>query len=157
MNELPAVSVIVPTHNRPKLLRDALASVEQQTYKGPIEIVIADDASSPPVTIPPSRFDIRIVRNSVARGGAAAKNLGIHAAQGDYLIFLDDDDLLHPGYIEDAISTLQAHPEIKTLYYACPVVWRARYVGADAPRSKRFCYLAANPTYRDPTRLVPFY
>ncbi|MFN3919405.1 MAG: glycosyltransferase family 2 protein [Methylohalobius sp.] len=116
---LPLVSVVLPTHNRRELLAEAIASLEQQSYSGPIEILIADDASSPPVTpssLPACRLPIRIVRHSTPKGGAAAKNLGIRAARGEYLVFLDDDDLLAPGYVEDALTSLRLHPEIKTLF-----------------------------------------
>lgn len=115
----PSVSVILPTHNRPQLLAEALSSIDRQTYPGPIEIIVADDGSSPPVTessLPPSRFLIRIVRHPTPRGGAAAKNLGIQAACSDYLAFLDDDDLLSPGYIEDGIAALTQHPKVKILF-----------------------------------------
>ncbi|GAB6066964.1 hypothetical protein JCM13664_02820 [Methylothermus subterraneus] len=116
---LPTVSIILPTHNRPDLLAQAIASLDRQSYPGPGEILIADDASSPPVTassLPPCRFAVRIVRSPTPQGGAAAKNLGVQAACGDYLVFLDDDDLLSPGYIEDALAALQTYPNIKTLF-----------------------------------------
>lgn len=116
---LPLVSVVLPTHNRRELLAEAIASIDHQSYSGPIEILIADDASSPPVThssLPACRFPIRIVNHSIPKGGAAAKNLGIQSARGEYLVFLDDDDLLAPGYVEDALTILHLHPEIKTLF-----------------------------------------
>lgn len=115
---LPLVSVVIPTHNRRKLLAEAVASIDEQSYSGPIEILIADDASSPPVTpssLPACRFPIRIVNHPTPKGGAAAKNLGVRAARGEYLVFLDDD-LLASGYVEDAIAALRMHHEIKTLF-----------------------------------------
>lgn len=116
---LPLVSVVIPTHNRRGLLAEAVASIDEQSYSGPIEILIADDASSPPVTpssLPACRFPIRIVNYPTPKGGAAAKNLSVRAARGEYLVFLDDDDLLASGYVEDAIAALRMYPEIKTLF-----------------------------------------
>ncbi len=116
---LPLVSIVIPTHNRHELLAEALASCDRQSYSGPIEILIADDASSPPITpssLPVCRFPIYIVHHSTPKGGAAAKNLGVQAARGKYLVFLDDDDLLAPGYVEDALTALRMHPEITTLF-----------------------------------------
>lgn len=113
------VSVVIPTRNRPQLLAEAITSIDQQSYSGSIEILVADDASSPAVAhaaLPVCRFPIHIVKHPVPKGGAATKNLGVRTARGEYLVFLDDDDLLAPGYIEDALTILHLHPEIKTLF-----------------------------------------
>ena len=71
------VSVIIPTHNRPELLQEALSSVLEQTVR-PAEIIIVDDASDPPVSLPPSRdgVTLRLLRHEQLRGGAASKSAG---------------------------------------------------------------------------------
>jgi glycosyltransferase involved in cell wall biosynthesis len=117
----PLVSVVIPTHNRPDLLTEAILSLDRQTYPGPIEVIIADDASSLPITsrqLPTCRFETHIVRNTCPQGGAAAKNLGAGAARGEYLAFLDDDDLLSPGYVEDAIAALRNCETLKICFMA---------------------------------------
>jgi len=116
---MPAVSLILPTCNRPKLLAEAIDSINTQTYSGTMEVIIADDGSLSPVTLnalPSCKFEIQILRNTASKGGAAAKNLGVNAAQGEFLLFLDDDDLLSPGYVEDAITTLLSFPQIRILF-----------------------------------------
>ncbi|MDE2565169.1 MAG: glycosyltransferase family 2 protein, partial [Burkholderiales bacterium] len=78
----PRVSVILPTHDRPALLQEALASLQAQTF-GDWEAVVVDDASDPPVRNDWGDARVRVVRHEAARGGAAAKNSGIAQARGE--------------------------------------------------------------------------
>ena len=128
-----SLSVIIPTHNRPELLREAVDSVLAQT-RLPLEILIVDDASSPPVRA--SDFDglsdipIYVLRHPALLGGAAAKNTGAHAAQGEALAFLDDDDLYAPDYLERAATLLSSHPEVDVCFMA--VEWFGPYSSGGA-------------------------
>lgn len=114
------VSVILPTHNRPDLLREALTSLQDQTFPD-WEAVIVDDASSPAVEFSPNDARIRILRHDAAQGGAAAKNTGIQNARGEILAFLDDDDCYAPRYLERALNVLDQHPEIDVVFMG--VTW----------------------------------
>ncbi len=76
---MPKISVIIPTHNRPELLKKAVASVEAQTYRD-FELIVIDDVDS--------------------RGGGWARNQGIRKAKGEYLAFLDDDDEWMPDKLK---------------------------------------------------------
>lgn len=99
------VSVIVPTHNRPQLLAEALSSIEAQSFTD-WEAIIVDDASDIAVDCVTDRHvspRIRVMRHETSRGGAAAKNAGVAVARGDYLAFLDDDDLFHSDYLSQAV------------------------------------------------------
>ncbi|WP_310448108.1 glycosyltransferase family 2 protein [Thiobacillus sp.] len=122
------VSVVIPTHNRPELLREAVESVCLQTCL-PLEIIIVDDASSPPVNAAdfntPDGIPIRVVRHNQSLGGAAAKNAGAHAASGELLAFLDDDDLYAAGYLERALNLLSRHHEVDVTFMA--VAWFGPY------------------------------
>lgn len=111
------VSVIIPTHNRPALLQEALSSVLNQTIP-PAEIIIIDDASDPPVSLPASLHGVplRLLRHEDARGGATAKNTGAQEAQGELIAFLDDDDLWAPTYLEHATTLLTQHVSIDVLF-----------------------------------------
>ena len=108
----PLVSVIVPTHNRPRFLSDALASVAAQTYR-PIEIVVVNDAGIS-VECQVRRFSaetgipVTYVCHSVNRGLAAARNTGIALSRGVYLGYLDDDDILLPRHVELVVSALES-------------------------------------------------
>ena len=111
------VSVIIPSHNRPALLQEALSSVLDQTVL-PAEIIIVDDASDPPVSMPSSRdgISLRLLRHEQTRGGGAAKSTGAQAARGELIAFLDDDDLWAPTYLEHATALLAQHGDIDVLF-----------------------------------------
>ena len=106
----PLVSVVIPTHNRPELLREALASVAAQTCTD-WEVVVVDDGSTPPIdaaaleTIVGPR--LRLVRHEQPRGVAAARNSGFAAARGELIAQLDDDDRLAPEALSAAAAALR--------------------------------------------------
>jgi glycosyltransferase involved in cell wall biosynthesis len=116
----PRVSVILPTHNRPDLLREALESVQNQTWSD-WETIVVDDASSPAVAFDRQDARVRVLRHDTPQGGAAAKNTGIQNARGDILAFLDDDDCYDPRYLEHALDVLDRHPEIDVVFMG--VTW----------------------------------
>jgi glycosyltransferase involved in cell wall biosynthesis len=90
----PKVSVIIPTHNRAHVIRRALRSVLCQTY-GNLEVIVVDDASTDDtVEVVQSVNDNRIIflRQETRQGAAAARNVGIRAASGEFIAFQDSDD-----------------------------------------------------------------
>jgi glycosyltransferase involved in cell wall biosynthesis len=92
------VSVVVPTHNRSGLLRQTLHSVLWQRQVD-LEVLVVDDGSTDDTTTVVAALDdprVRIVRNEVAQGVAAARNRGAQEARGEWITFLDDDDLWAP-------------------------------------------------------------
>jgi glycosyltransferase involved in cell wall biosynthesis len=100
--DVPLVSVIIPTYNRINLLDEALASVAAQSLT-PYEVIVVDDASTEDVVRKVSDFGmlpISLIRRPVRGGAAAARNTGILEAKGEYLGFLDSDDLWRPDKIE---------------------------------------------------------
>ena len=99
MNQ-PAVSVIIPVYNRPREVLRAIDSVLQQDFSGGFEIIVIDDGSDmPPVFPERMKRDkrIRFIRFDRNRGASAARNAGVSRARGDWLAFLDSDDLWFPG------------------------------------------------------------
>lgn len=117
----PLVSVIIPTRNRPQWLPQAVDSVLAQTYSQ-LEIIIVDDASIPPVNIDHQDPRIHLVRQAQSQGVAAARNAGLNAASGDFLCFLDDDDVYYPHKIATQLAFLQAHPDIDMVFSRVKVV-----------------------------------
>ncbi len=104
------VTVIIPTYNRAHLVTEALDSVYEQTYR-PIECIVVDDGSTDDTVEVVKQwkhahtsdgFCARLKRQE-NRGAPAARNHGREAAQGDYLLFLDSDDVLP----RDAVNTLR--------------------------------------------------
>jgi glycosyltransferase involved in cell wall biosynthesis len=92
--ETPAVSVVVPTRDRPELLRRAVTAVLSQTYPGPVECLVVFDQSDPDLPWPelPAGRRLVLVRNRRTPGLAGARNSGILAATGELVAFCDDDD-----------------------------------------------------------------
>lgn len=108
MKAMPTVSVIIPTYNRCDTLKKAIQSVFDQTYKD-FEIIVVNDGSTDQTaeylaTIQNDRFNF--VSFDSNRGGNHARNEGVNRAQGEYLAFLDDDDLWAPNKLEEQIKCL---------------------------------------------------
>ena len=110
------VSVIIPTYNRPGYLAQAVHSVLQQTQ--PVfEIIIVDDGSLPihhPKIAALKQLDdcISVFNFPKNKGASAARDYGLEKSDGDYIIFLDDDDLLHPDMVESNLKIFNADSNI---------------------------------------------
>jgi O-antigen biosynthesis protein len=105
----PKFSVVVTTHNRPALLREAIASVLAQTITD-FELLVVDDGGARPVHLNDVDPRVRLIRRDRAGGPAAARNTGIAASRGAYLTFLDDDDLFLPNRLAIADAGIHAGP-----------------------------------------------
>lgn len=109
------VSVIIPTVNRKLLLDKAVESIANQTYKS-IEVIIIDDKSDIPVSIDQYKIDhpsiaFKLIRNNKKLGGAKSRNIGAASASGDFLCFLDDDDIYIKNKIQILLEALDADPD----------------------------------------------
>lgn len=107
-----AVSVIVPTRNRAGYLRRAIESVRHQTLAA-LEIIVVDDASDDDTQATLAMLagsDLRVIRTDRRQGASHARNLGIAAAHGSLLGFLDDDDLWLPEKLAVQVPALAAAP-----------------------------------------------
>lgn len=97
------ISIVMPTHNRHLLLKEAIQSVLSQSYRE-WELIIVDDASSPPVVLDAADLNgsdrVRLLRNPSSLGPSGARNTGIQSASGDLVTFLDDDDLFTSNALE---------------------------------------------------------
>src|SRR5437773_205814 len=92
----PEVTAVITTHRRPLHLREAIASVRSESYPHLECLVIEDgDGGGTPEPLGP---DVRILRGH-RLGIGGARNLGLAAARGEYVIFLDDDDVALPSRI----------------------------------------------------------
>jgi glycosyltransferase involved in cell wall biosynthesis len=101
----PAVSVLIPTRDRPGLLPTAVESVLEQTL-GDVEAVVVDDGSREQVRLPPDPR-IRIIRLPQSRGYGAALNAGTREARGRWLATVDDDDRLLPHMLEASLEAIE--------------------------------------------------
>jgi glycosyltransferase involved in cell wall biosynthesis len=106
------ISCIVPVYNGGRYLGEALDSILAQTYR-PLKVIVADDGSTDGTPEVAAAYGDRItyLRQS-NQGYAAAKNLGLSAAEGDFIAFLDDDDVWHPEKLMRQMARLRERPEI---------------------------------------------
>lgn len=104
----PLVSVVIPSYNRATLLPAAIDSVLEQTYPN-IELIVVDDGSTDNTAsvLEPYRRRVRVVKQLNA-GASAARNNGIAVSRGQYLAFLDSDDLWLPRKIEAQVAMMES-------------------------------------------------
>ena len=108
----PLISCIVPVFNGERYLREALDSILAQTYR-PLEIIVADDGSTDGTAaiVASYREQVRYLSQPNA-GPAAARNLGLGATKGEFVAFLDADDLWHPEKLARQMARFQARPDL---------------------------------------------
>ncbi|MGK5739748.1 glycosyltransferase family 2 protein [Micromonospora sp. URMC 103] len=114
MTAAPPVSVVVPTRDRPELLRGAVRAALDQAHAGAVEVVVVYDQSEPDASLVelsrPGR-PVRVIRNERTPGLAGARNSGALAAEGELIAFCDDDDEWLPGKLAAQVAALAAAPE----------------------------------------------
>ena len=133
MSELPFISVIVPTHKRPKLLRRALQSIKSQPSSVFVEAIVVSDVIDDDTDKVCAELltgkDVYIRRNG-SPGPSASRNMAAAIASGRYVMFLDDDDAWHT----DCVTEIYANEQIRQgafVYFNCSVVQERR--GPDGP------------------------
>jgi glycosyltransferase involved in cell wall biosynthesis len=106
------ISAIIPTYNYGRFLRDAIDSALAQTYP-PLEVIVVDDGSTDDTSRILAGYGdrIRAIRQD-NQGVGAARNTGIAAAKGEYLAFLDSDDLWMQRKLELELTRFQADPAL---------------------------------------------
>lgn len=129
----PSVSVVVPTRDRPELLRKTLNSLLAQDYPGDIRCVVVFDGTDPDdsLVIDDSHRGVKVVNNIRAGGLSGARNSGILHADGDLVAFCDDDDTWLPSKLRAQVQALRDHPE--ALVVTCGI--RIDHDGALADRT----------------------
>jgi glycosyltransferase involved in cell wall biosynthesis len=117
------ISCIVPVFNGERYLGEALDSILAQTYR-PLKIIVADDGSTDGTAKLAAGYGERItyLRQS-NQGYAAAKNLGLSAAEGDFIAFLDADDLWQPEKLARQMARLQERPDIDLCFTRYENFW----------------------------------
>jgi len=111
---MPAISVVIPAFNRADWIIPTLRSVQNQTF-GDFEVIVVDDGSTDNTAEIIAGFQadepgIRLIRHDTNRGVSAARNSGIAAAGGDYIAFLDSDDLWRPQKLEKQFERMENLP-----------------------------------------------
>jgi GT2 family glycosyltransferase len=128
----PLISIIIPTYNRKEKLTKLIQSTQKSTYKN-LEIIVVDDASIDNTyeNIKKLFPDIKIVRNEKEKFSGETRSIGSKYATGDYIFFLDDDNIIDKYTIENIINVMQYDKSIGIggplmFYYNNPkLIWCA--------------------------------
>lgn len=112
----PLVSVVMPAYNASRFIQKSIHSVLNQDYPN-IEVIVVDDGSEDGTAevAEQSGNRVRVIRQKNA-GPAAARNRGIEEAGGQFIAFLDADDVWLPGKISLQVAYLQGHPDVGIAY-----------------------------------------
>ncbi len=142
MNSGPLVSVIIPVYNTEKYVENAVLSVLNQSYKH-IEVLIVIDGSPDNAEtvcrgMAAENKNIKILKHEENRGSSAARNTGIAASGGEYIVFLDSDDIL----LENAISEMLAIIEKEETDAVYPQKYIRRYSNTDKQYKKNYFDIA---------------
>ncbi len=120
------VSVVIVTYNRAKDVNDAINSVLNQSTK-PLEIIVIDNGSIPPVNLPFQSDRLRLIRFDQESGLSNARNFGTKTAQGDYIAFMDDDAIASYHWLEEIRMGLETAQivggQVKPLFLVPPPDW----------------------------------
>jgi len=129
------VSVIIPTYNRAHVLREAIDSVLTQRYSD-LELLVVDDGSTDHTKEVVSSYASKLTYiYQEHKGVSAARNRGIKHAKGDYLSFLDSDDLWLPDKLSLQMKFMRDHPEIHICY--TEEIWIRRGVRVNPMKKHR--------------------
>jgi len=115
---MPRVSVVLPSYNHEKYVRECIQSVLDQTYQD-FEIVITDDGSTDGTVNVIKEFDdsrIQLYTHAENKGACTAANNSIQKAAGEYIAGLNSDDAWEPTKLEKQVKYLDSHPEIGSVF-----------------------------------------
>jgi glycosyltransferase involved in cell wall biosynthesis len=149
----PLISCVVPVFNGERFLREALDSILAQTYR-PVEIIVADDGSTDGTAgvVAANAGQIRYLWQRNA-GPAAARNLGLSVAQGEFVAFLDADDLWHREKLARQMACFQARSELDLCVTHIQNFWVPE-LRREAIRLQHHRLMQALPGYLTPTLLA---
>ena len=119
MSRSPLFSVVIPTYNRAEFVLKTLDSIFAQTFKD-YEVIVVDDCSTDntqQVLAPlADQGRIRLIRHDQNYERARARNTGMEKARGEFLTFIDSDDLMYPTNLEDAAAYIKENPTTKVFH-----------------------------------------
>ncbi|NYG60264.1 glycosyltransferase involved in cell wall biosynthesis [Nocardioides daedukensis] len=122
------VSAVVPTRDRPIMVRRAIESILAQDHPGPIEVIVVFDGTEPDQSLVSTRpgRTVRVLGNARTPGLAGGRNTGILAARGNVIAFCDDDDHWLPGKLRAQLDALDDDPHAEFVTTAMTVDYDGR-------------------------------
>ena len=109
---MPKISVIIPCYNVEKCLEECLDSVLKQTFND-FEVICVEDCSTDNtldiLQKYKNKLSIHVVHNDANKGQAESRNIGLKLAKGDYIYFLDSDDIITPNCLEILYNKISSY------------------------------------------------
>ena len=105
----PLISVIMPVRNGSNYIREALESLLAQDCR--LQILVVDDGSEDNTAAIACEYGCTVLSHGTSQGPVAAKNTGLQAASGEYVLFLDHDDVMRQGALKALCATLEEDPD----------------------------------------------
>jgi glycosyltransferase involved in cell wall biosynthesis len=152
--ETPKVSIIIPTHNSAQTLKQCLQSIKNQTFKN-WEIIVVDALSSDETVKIAKSFQAKVL---LAKGlQSKARNIGVENSSGEFVLFLDSDQTLSSGVIDECLNKCLSGnagmvriPEVfvgKGFWSDCSAVWRNNYDNVEALYGNRLGLVHGKPRF----------
>lgn len=161
---MPKVSVIVPSYNLGQYLPETLQSVLSQTFQDWECLIVENGSTDGSMNVVTSfcasdtRFVPVVFHEN--QGVAAARNKGLELSEGEYILFLDADDLIAPGYMEAAVKALDSDPSLNLVYgkaqrFGTETSWDLPAFSMDAMLARNCLYIScffrrSDAVYFDP-------
>ncbi len=111
---IKTLTVIIPAHQAERYIAQAVESVRRQKWDGDMEILVVDDGSTDQTLAVAQTLDVQVF-HKVQGGAASARNMGLHAASGEWILLLDADDVLTENALE-AMYEMLAQNEVDAVF-----------------------------------------
>ena len=122
MTSRPTVTVVIPCYNQGHFLPAAIASVRAQTFEGErLQLIVVDDGSTDDTARVAGRLGAEVIEQA-NRGLSPARNAGLRAAAGEFVVFLDADDELLPDAIATGIARFDERPALACILRYCLLI-----------------------------------
>jgi glycosyltransferase involved in cell wall biosynthesis len=133
---LPSVSIVLPTFNRARFLKQAIDSILNQKFAD-WELIVIDDGSTDETPELLQELTARIEQpahyiRQENQGAYGARNAGLEHARGRYVAFFDSDDEWLPHHLQDCVTALESNPDVDWAYGACRIVEEAGKVVSES-------------------------
>lgn len=121
MAEVPKVSVIIATYNRPQFLKGTLMNLRFQLDPQLVEVIVVDDGSPEEVFKEVSEVArglefVQLIRKPYNTGCADTRNVGLRKARGEWILILDDDDMLMPHVLKEYFKAVESYRQADVFY-----------------------------------------
>ena len=126
------ISVVIPTYNGEKYLKETIESIQKQSF--PHEIIIVDDISTDKTVEIAKSMNCKIIINAEHKGQVAGKNTGINEARGNYWLTIDQDDKLTNNALEILYNKMNENSDYKIV-----MAQLKDFCSPDTPEQRKFC------------------